>query len=107
MSSAPDEQVPATPGAPVATGALLSAAVVLALYYVVTSPRSIVVGSVVCAVVFLGVVGFELRAVLGRPRPVARAAIAMAWVIPVFIMLFGVDVLGDVEGRSRAPSPSR
>ena len=88
MSSALDRRSQRRQVLRVATGALLSAAVVLALYYVVPAPRSIVVGSVVCAVVFLGVVGFELRAVLGHPQPVARAAIAMAWVIPLFIVLF-------------------
>ena len=88
MSSALDRRSQRRQVLRVATGALLSAAVVLALYYVVPAPGSIVVGSVVCAVVFLGVVGFELRAVLGHPQPVARAAIAMAWVIPLFIVLF-------------------
>ena len=72
----------------VTTGALVGVAVLLALYYVVPTPGSIVVGSVACAAVFIVVVGIELRAVLRNPQPVARAAIAMARIIPLFIVLF-------------------
>ena len=88
MSSALDRRSRRRKVFTVATGALLSAVVVLALYYVVPAPGSIVVASVVSAAVFLGVVVFELRAVLRDPQPVARAAIAMARVVPLFIVLF-------------------
>ena len=40
--------------------AFLGAAVLVTLYYVVPTPGSIVVGSVACAVVFVGVVAREL-----------------------------------------------
>ncbi len=88
MSSAVDRRSRRRQVLAVATGALFGTAVVLALYYVVPIPGSIVVASVVSAVVFLGVVGFELRAVLRDQQPVARAAIAMARVVPLFIVLF-------------------
>jgi voltage-gated potassium channel len=55
---------------------------------VVPTPGSIVLASVACAVVFLGIVGFELRAILRDPRPVPRAVIAMGRVLPLFIMMF-------------------
>lgn len=67
---------------------LLTVAVLLALYYVVPSSSSIVVGFVLWVVVFLGVGVFELRAIARDPRPVARAAVAMARVVPLFIVLF-------------------
>jgi hypothetical protein len=66
----------------------LAAAVLLILYYVLPTPGSIVVGSVACAVVFLGAVGFELRATVRDPRPVARAVVAMGRLLPLFIVLF-------------------
>jgi hypothetical protein len=40
------------------------------------------------AIVFLGVVLFELRAVVRDPLPVPRAAVAMARLLPLFIVLF-------------------
>jgi hypothetical protein len=67
--------------------ALVSVAVLLALYYVVPTSGSRV-GPVACAIVFLGVVSFELRAVVRDPLPVPRAAIAMARILPLFIVLF-------------------
>jgi len=66
----------------------IATALLLALYYVVPTPGSIVVASVACAVVFLGVVGFELRAIVKHPRPVPRAVIAMGRVLPLFIVMF-------------------
>jgi voltage-gated potassium channel len=47
-----------------------------------------IIGPAACAIVFLGVVGFELRAVVRDPLPVPRAAVAMARVLPLFIVLF-------------------
>jgi hypothetical protein len=66
---------------------LLAAAVLLALYYVAPTPAS-AVGPVACALVFLGAVAFELRAVVRDPLPVPRAAVAMARILPLFIVLF-------------------
>jgi Ion channel len=43
---------------------------------------------VVCGMVFVGVVVLELRAVVRDPLPVPRAAVAMARLLPLFIVLF-------------------
>jgi voltage-gated potassium channel len=67
--------------------ALVAITVLLALYYVVPTPGSRV-GPVACAIVFLGAVAFELRAVVRDPLPVPRAALAMARLLPLFIVLF-------------------
>jgi voltage-gated potassium channel len=72
----------------VTTQSLLAIAVVLVTYYVAPNSASIVVGSAVCVVAFLVVVAFELRAVVRNPQPVARAAVAMARVVPLFIVSF-------------------
>jgi voltage-gated potassium channel len=67
--------------------AFLACAVLLALYYVIPTPGSRL-GPVACAIIFLGVVSYELRAVVRDPVPVRRAAIAMARILPLFIVLF-------------------
>jgi hypothetical protein len=88
MSFAPDRRSRTRAGITVIVQSFIATAVLLALYYVVPTPGSIVVGSVACAVVFLGVVGFELRAIVRDPRPVARAVVAMGRVLPLFIVSF-------------------
>jgi voltage-gated potassium channel len=67
--------------------ALVAVAVLLATYYVAPTSGS-GVGPVVCVMVFLGVFTFELRAVVRDPLPVPRAAVAMARLLPLFIVLF-------------------
>ena len=88
MSFAPDRRSRIRAVITVIVESFIAAVVLLALYYVVPTPGSIVVGSVACAVVFLGVVGFELRAIMKDPRPVARAVVAMGRLLPLFIVLF-------------------
>ena len=87
MSSAPNRRSRTRVVITVIAQSLVSAAVVLALYYLVPTSPSII-GWMACAVVFLGVVGFELRGVVRDPQPVARAAVAMARLLPLFIALF-------------------
>jgi voltage-gated potassium channel len=48
----------------------------------------------VCAIVFLGVVSFELRAIVRDPLPVPRAALAMARLLPLFIVMFAWIYVG-------------
>jgi voltage-gated potassium channel len=85
--------------------ALVAVAVLLALYYVVPTPASRV-GPVVCAIVFLGVVSLELRAVVRDPMPVPRAALAMARLLPLFIVLFAwVYVAMSVSDPSTFSEP--
>jgi voltage-gated potassium channel len=71
----------------VMTQASVAVVVLLGIYYVVPTSGSRI-GPVVCAIVFLGAVSFELRAVVRDPLPVPRAAVAMARVLPLFIVLF-------------------
>jgi voltage-gated potassium channel len=66
---------------------LLSAAVLLALYYVMPTSASIA-GRWACGIVFIGVAVIELRGVVKDPQPVARAVVAMARLLPLFIVLF-------------------
>jgi len=77
--------------------ALVAIVALLALYYAAPTSRS-GLGPVVCAVVFLGVVSFELRAVVRAPLPVPRAAIAMARVLPLFIVLFAWTYVSMSQG---------
>jgi voltage-gated potassium channel len=88
MSFAPDRRTRTRALISVIVESFIATAVLLALYYVVPTPGSIVLASVACAVVFLGVVGFELRAILKDPRPVPRAVVAMGRVLPLFIVMF-------------------
>jgi voltage-gated potassium channel len=67
--------------------AFVAVAVLLTLYYLVPTPGSRL-GPVACAIMFFGVVSFELRAVIRDPVPVRRAAVAMAVLLPLFIVLF-------------------
>jgi voltage-gated potassium channel len=87
MSAATDRRSRARVVITVITQMLLAAAVLLALYFVVPTSAS-GVGPAACALVFVGVVAFELRAVVRDPLPVPRAAIAMARILPLFIVLF-------------------
>ena len=67
--------------------ALASVVVLLSLYYIVPSSAS-VASRVGCALLFIGVVAIELRGVVKDPQPVGRAVVAMARVLPLFIVLF-------------------
>jgi voltage-gated potassium channel len=67
--------------------ALVAVTTVVIIYYVAPTTGSSI-GPVACAVVFLAVSAFELRAVVRDPYPVRRAALAMARVLPLFIVLF-------------------
>ncbi len=87
MSSALDRRSRTRVVIKVIAQALVAVAVLLALYYMVPTPGS-KVGPVVCAIVFLGVVSLELRGVVRDPLPVSRAALAMARILPLFIVLF-------------------
>jgi voltage-gated potassium channel len=87
MSSAPDRRSRTRVTISVIVQAALAATVLVALYYVVPTSGS-VMGPVACAIVFLAVVAYELRAVVRDPLPVPRAAVAMARVLPLFIALF-------------------
>jgi voltage-gated potassium channel len=87
MSSALDRRSRTRVAIKVIAQALVAVAVLLSLYYVVPTSAS-KVGPVVCAIVFLGVVWFELRALVRAPLPVSRAAVAMARILPLFIVLF-------------------
>jgi len=88
MSIAPDRPSRTRAVITVVVESSIAAAVLLALYYVLPTPGSVVLGTVACAVVFFGVVGFELHAILKDPRPVPRAVIAMGRVLPLFIVMF-------------------
>jgi voltage-gated potassium channel len=87
MSSAPDRRSRTRVTISVIVQAALAATVLVVLYYVVPTSGS-VMGPVACAIVFLAVVAYELRAVVRDPLPVPRAAVAMARVLPLFIALF-------------------
>jgi voltage-gated potassium channel len=67
--------------------AVVSAAVILLLYYAVPTSTSLG-GRWACALVFIGVASFELYGVVKDPQPVARAVVAMARLLPLFIVLF-------------------
>jgi hypothetical protein len=67
--------------------AAVAAAVILALYYMVPTSASIG-GRGACALVFIGIALLELRGVVKDPQPVARAVVAMARLLPLFIVLF-------------------
>jgi hypothetical protein len=71
----------------VAATSLIGVAVILGIYFAVPTTGSIL-GPVLCALIFITLVAVELRAVVRNPRPVSRGAIAMARVVPVFIVLF-------------------
>jgi hypothetical protein len=88
MSLAPDRRSQVRAVITVVVESFIATAVLLVLYYVVPTPGSIVVGSLACAVIFLGVVGLELRGIVRNPRPVARAVVAMSRILPLFIVLF-------------------
>jgi len=87
MSSALDRRSRTRVVIKVLTQALVAIVVLLAVYYAVPTPGSRI-GPVVSAILFLGVVSFELSAVVRAPLPVPRAAVAMARVLPLFIVLF-------------------
>lgn len=87
MSSASDRRSRTRLVITVIAQAVVSTAVILILYYVV--PTSASIGSRwICAVVFIGVASFELRGVVKDPQPIARAVVAMARLLPLFIVLF-------------------
>src|SRR4026207_69008 len=88
MNVAPDRSTRTRAVIRVIVESSIATVVLLTLYYVVPTPGSIVVAMVACAVAFLGVVGFELRAILKDPRPVPRAVIAMGRILPLFIVMF-------------------
>jgi voltage-gated potassium channel len=87
MSSALDRRSKTRVAITVVVEAGVATAGLRALYYVVPTPGSRV-GPVVCGIVFLGVVVLEFRAVVRDPLPVPRAAVAMARLLPLFIVLF-------------------
>jgi len=66
---------------------VFAATVIIALYYLIPISTSIG-GRWACAFVFIGVASFELRGVVKDPQPVARAVVAMARLLPLFIVLF-------------------
>ena len=66
---------------------LLAVVVLLGLYYLVPSSLSIA-GRWACAILFILVSLVELRGIVKDPQPVGRAVVAMARVLPLFIVLF-------------------
>jgi voltage-gated potassium channel len=97
MSSALDQRSRTRVAITVIAQALVAVVVLLALYYVVPTSESRI-GGLVCAIVFLGVVLFELRAIVRDPLPVPRAALAMARILPLFIVLFAWIYVGMSRG---------
>jgi voltage-gated potassium channel len=87
MSSALDRRSRTRVAIEVIAQAVVAVAVLLTLYYVAPTSGSRV-GPVLCAIVFLGAFSLELRAVVRDPLPVPRAALAMARLLPLFIVLF-------------------
>src|SRR4249919_1198757 len=93
MSSALDRRSRTRVTIKVITQALVAIVVLLAFYYLVPTSGSRV-GAVACAIVFLGVCSLEVRAVVRDPLPVPRAALAMARLLPLFIVLFAWIYVG-------------
>ncbi len=87
MSAAVDRRSRTRVVVSVIVQSLISAAVILIIYYLVPSSASIAVRWG-CAILFLGVASIELRGVVKDPQPVGRAVVAMARILPLFIVLF-------------------
>ena len=87
MSSTLDRRSRTRVAIKVIVQAVVAVVVLLTLYYVAPTSGSRV-GPVVCAIVFIGVFAYELRAVVRDPLPVPRAALALAKLLPLFIVLF-------------------
>jgi voltage-gated potassium channel len=72
--------------------ALITAALLVSLYFVVPVEnrphQSVVLRLGVALVVFVVVLANEIRLIAGHDRPMLRATIAMATVIPLFLVLF-------------------
>jgi len=105
MSSTLDRESRARVAITVVAQAIVAVAVLLALYFVAPTSGSRV-GPVACAIVFVGVFAYELRAVVRDPLPVPRAALAMARLLPLFIVLFAwVYVAMSVSDPSTFSEP--
>ena len=72
--------------------ALVEAALVVLVYFVVPishHQRSYVVLRITVGLaIFAATLAYEVRAIIRSPRPMLRAAVAMALVIPLFLMVF-------------------
>jgi voltage-gated potassium channel len=72
--------------------AVATVAVLLAVYYVVPVAHrpheSIALRLVVSLAFFVAVLAFEVRSITNHDRPMLRATVAMATVIPLFLVLF-------------------
>jgi voltage-gated potassium channel len=101
MSSAPDRPARRHLVITVIAQSVVAVGVLLALYYAVPTSTSLAV-RVAGLIVFIGVVWFELRGVMTDPQPVARAVVAMARVLPLFIVLFAWLYMAMSAGDPRA-----
>jgi voltage-gated potassium channel len=74
------------------TRALITAALLVFLYFVLPIEhrphQSIVLRLTVALVLFVVVLGNEIRLISGHERPILRASVAMATIIPLFLVSF-------------------
>ncbi len=99
----------------VSTGvrAALTAAVLLGAYFLVPAPHrhheSPALRLVVALAIFVVVVANEVRLISAHERPLLRAGVAMATVIPLFLVLFAWIYLtmsqADLTAFTGSPSP--
>jgi voltage-gated potassium channel len=99
----------------VSTGvrAALTAAVLLAAYYLIPAPHrhheSPALRLVVALAIFTAVVANEVRLITVHERPLLRAGVAMATVLPLFVVLFSWIYLtmsqADPTAFTGSPSP--
>lgn len=86
--------------------AVISAAALLALYYLAPIPRRpharVVFHVIACLALFAAVLAFEVRQITNSKRPMLRATVAMATVIPLFLVSFSWLYL--VMSESSLPS---
>jgi hypothetical protein len=86
-----------------AVRAVVTASVLVALYYVLplddVSGASTVAGLVIAVLIFLGLVGWQVRSILRSPHPETRALQALVVVLPLFILMFASAyyVMGHTE----------
>ena len=75
-----------------AVRAVVTACVLIALYYVLPldelSGTSAVAGLAIAILIFLGLVGWQVRSILRSAHPETRAIQALVVVLPLFILMF-------------------
>ena len=85
---------------------LLSATVLVVLYYLLPLDRPLSAGTAVRLLVFAGVMVWQVRKIIRSRYPAVQAVEALGLIVPLFLLLFASTYF-LMERPPRRPSPSR